>query len=82
MPLKGKGQRDLWDKFLDKKKRKLTISWREYLLLMAGFDPLAVALVVGYRKIFAELRLDKAQSYSPNRPQYLPTFAVQRQRES
>ncbi|NQY82679.1 MAG: relaxase/mobilization nuclease domain-containing protein [Alphaproteobacteria bacterium] len=55
LPLKS--QQDLWDQFLDKKKRKATMSWREYLLLMAGFDPLAMALIVGYRKIFAELRL-------------------------
>ncbi|NQY83071.1 MAG: hypothetical protein HRT36_08770 [Alphaproteobacteria bacterium] len=46
----------MWDQFLDNKKRKVAVSWRECLLLMAGFDPLAMALIVSYRKIFVELR--------------------------
>ena len=61
-PLKGVGQRQLWSNFLKKKKQKPTISWKEYLLLMEGFDPLAMTII--------KLNTSMMNSLSPRRRQH------------
>ena len=79
--LRGKKQRGLWDSFLAKKRLDPTLSWKEFLLLMAGADPMAVALLNAGRKLLSAL--DAATTLAPRAPKpkdplrdekYLPLY--------
>ena len=68
--LKGKKQRDLWDRFLAKKRLDPTLSWKEFLLLMAGVDPMAVALLNAGRRLMGLLNSPSSQNYRAAKPAF------------
>ena len=79
--LKGKKERGLWDRFLAKKRLDPTLSWKEFLLLMAGVDPMAVALLNAGRKLLGVLNTPAPTGYRKPTPKdplkgekYLPLY--------
>jgi hypothetical protein len=57
--LKGTAQRAMWSKFLQRKKQKPYLSWKDYLLLMEDFDPLAMAIIKANKKMIDAFSLPR-----------------------
>ena len=69
-PLKSKQSRLLWNRYLKNKKNSPALTWKEFLLVMAGTDPMAVALLNAGRKLMGTL--DEMFQPVPKRPTTKP----------
>ena len=66
--LRGVAQKVLWEKFLARKRKQATLSWREYLLMMEGFDPLAQALIRIHKRTLGILDKEPPPLQSASKP--------------